>query len=235
MAGVVFDAMVSAGGLILFSPLLLLIAVAVVLEDGLPVFFQHERVGRGGRLFRLWKFRSMRTCVSGRSITSSDDPRVTRVGRILRKYKLDELPQLWNVVRGEMSLVGPRPEIPRFVNLDHPVWRDVLQLKPGITDLASLVYRNEEELLGRSDHPEAYYQEVILPAKLAFNVQYAQARSFWSDIKLILLTVRYSLFPSGFEPARVLRLFPGILDSPSASPRHSSTGVGGASGTAADG
>ena len=214
MAGVALDAVVSAGGLILLSPLLLLVAIAVVLDDGLPVFFQHERVGRGGRLFRLLKFRSMRTRVAGRSITSSGDPRVTRAGRILRKYKLDELPQLWNVVRGEMSLVGSRPEIPRFVSLTDPLWHAVLQRKPGITDLASLVYRNEEELLGRSSHPEAYYKEAILPAKLALNLQYAKTRTFWSDIKLILLTVRYSLFPSGFEPARVLRSFPRIASDP---------------------
>jgi len=202
--------MVSVAGLILLSPLLLLAAIAVVLEDGPPVLFQQKRIGRGGKAFHLVKFRSMCTRVSSRSITSSGDPRVTRVGRILRKYKLDELPQLWNVVRWEMSLVGPRPEIPRFVSLNDPVWRAVLQLKPGVTDLASLVYRNEEELLGRSNHPEAYYQEVILPAKLALNVHYAQTRSFWSDIKLICLTIRYSLFPSGFEPARVLRSFPRI-------------------------
>jgi lipopolysaccharide/colanic/teichoic acid biosynthesis glycosyltransferase len=239
MANSIFDAIASATGLILLSPLLVLVAIAVVLEDGWPVFFRHERVGRGGRLFRIWKFRSMRTRVSGRSITSSDDPRVTRVGRVLRKYKLDELPQLWNVARGEMSLVGPRPEIPRFVNLNDPVWRAVLQRKPGITDLASLLYRNEEEILGRSDHPEAYYNEVILLAKLALNLRYAQTRSFWSDMKLILLTLRYSLFPSGFEPACVLRSFPGIaseiLDSPQAPPRQSSTGVEGAPGTGAGG
>jgi lipopolysaccharide/colanic/teichoic acid biosynthesis glycosyltransferase len=138
-----------------------------------------------------------------------------------------------------MSLVGPRPEIPRFVNLNDPVWRAVLQRKPGITDLASLLYRNEEEILGRSDHPEAYYNEVILLAKLALNLRYAQTRSFWSDMKLILLTLRYSLFPSGFEPACVLRSFPGIaseiLDSPQAPPRQSSTGVEGAPGTGAGG
>lgn len=228
MANSVFDAIVSATGMILLFPLLILVSITVVVEGGWPVFFRHERVGRGGRLFQLLKFRSMRTLVSGRSITSSNDPRVTRVGRVLRKYKLDELPQLWNVVRGEMSLVGPRPEIPRFVNLDDPVWRMVLRLKPGITDLASLVYRNEEEILGCSDHPEAYYNEVILPAKLALNLQYAQTRSFWSDIKLILLTIRYSFFPSGFEPTCVLRSFPGIASNISdfrqAPPRHTATG-----------
>jgi len=227
MAGVVFDAIVSAGGLIVLSPILLLVAIAVVLEDGLPVFFQHERVGRGGRLFCLWKFRSMRTNLCGSSITSSDDPRVTRSGRVLRRYKIDELPQLWNVIRGEMSLVGPRPEIPRFVNFNDPVWRAVLGRKPGITDLASLAYRNEEKLLGRSSHPEDYYQEVILPAKLALNLQYAQTRSFWSDIKLILLTLRYSFFPSGFEPTGLLRSFPGItigrLDSSYPTPPHAAT------------
>lgn len=206
--------MASAAGLILLSPLLLLTAIGIVLDDGRPVFFRHQRVGRGGRLFRLLKFRSMRSCVPGCSITASGDPRLTRFGRLLRKYKIDELPQLWNVARGEMSLVGPRPEIPRFVNVNDPVWRAVLQVNPGITDLASLMYRNEEEILGRSSHPEDHYARVILPAKLALNLQYMQARSFWRDMKLIMLTIRYSFVPSGFESFRILRSFPGITASP---------------------
>ncbi len=203
-----FDASVSAAGLIVLSPFLLLAGMAIVLEDGWPVFFRQQRVGRGGRLFQLFKFRSMRTCLPGRSITAGDDPRLTGVGRILRKYKVDEMPQLWNVVKGEMSLVGPRPEIPPFVNIDDPVWRAVLQFRPGITDLASLVYRNEEEILGSSSDPESYYRETVLPAKLALNLRYAQARSFRRDMKLILLTVRYSLFPSRFKPAFILDAFP---------------------------
>ena len=204
----VFDAAAGSAGLILLSPFLLLAGVAIVLDDGWPMFFRQQRVGRSGRLFQLFKFRSMRTRLPGRSITAGDDPRLTRVGRILRKYKFDEMPQLWNVVKGEMSLVGPRPEILPFVNIDDPVWRTVLQLKPGITDLASLVYRNEEQILGCSSDPEGYYRETILPAKLALNLRYAQARSFRRDMKLILLSVRYSFFPSRFNPVSILDAFP---------------------------
>ena len=203
-ARAIFDAVCAGVGLVLLSPLLILAGFAVVLDDGWPILFGQERVGRGGTPFRMWKFRSMRARVPGRSITSGDDPRVTRVGRTLRKYKIDELPQLWNVVRGQMSLVGPRPEIPRFVNINDPVWHIVLQGRPGITDLASLVYRNEEKILAMSSDPEAYYTEVILPAKLQLNLRYAQARSFWRDVRLILLTVRYSVFASQFDVGRIL-------------------------------
>ena len=204
----IFDAMVSAAGLLLLSPLLLIAALAVVLEDGLPVFFWQSRVGRNGVFFQLVKLRSMSARARGRKITASGDPRLTRVGRVLRKYKVDELPQLWNVVRGEMSLVGPRPEVPAFVSVNDPIWRAVLQVRPGITDLASLVYRNEEEILGTRSNPEPYYRDVILPAKLALNLRYMQTRTFWRDIKLILLTVRYSFFPARFDSSAILQAFP---------------------------
>lgn len=201
------DGALSAAGLLLLSPLLLIAALAVIIDDGPPLFFRQKRIGRMGRPFQLIKFRSMTATLPGRSITASSDPRVTRAGRILRKYKIDELPQLWNVLRGEMSLVGPRPEVPPFVTLSDPVWRVVLGVKPGITDLASLVYRNEEEILGGVSDPERHYREVILPAKLALNVQYIQVRTFWCDMKLILLTAFYSAFPTRFDASRILRTF----------------------------
>jgi lipopolysaccharide/colanic/teichoic acid biosynthesis glycosyltransferase len=213
LARAIFDAAVSAVGLIVLSPLLLAAAAAVALEDGRPVLFRQKRVGRAGKMFQLFKFRSMRTRAPGPGITASGDPRLTRVGRFLRKFKIDELPQLWNVVRGDMCLVGPRPEVPPFVNLDDPIWRAVLEVKPGITDLASLVYRHEEQILSQSNDPESYYRDVVLPAKLALNVRYLGARSFWRDMRLILLTVRYSFLPSGFDAARILTVFPAAEES----------------------
>ncbi len=181
--------------------------LAVWIEDGGPIFFRHVRVGRGGRKFALLKFRSMRKGAGGPAITAGGDARVTRVGRILRRYKLDELPQLWNVVRGDMALVGPRPEAPEYVDADNPAWRAALGVRPGITDLATLIYRNEEEILAGVPDPERYYREVLLPAKLELNLRYAAASTPASDLRLLALTLRYSFLPSGFDPARIERAF----------------------------
>ncbi len=189
----------------LASPLLLLIAAAVRCQDGGPVFFRQERIGRGGRPFRLWKFRTMRAGRGGSAITRSGDRRITRVGTVLRAYKLDELPQLWNVLRGDMSLIGPRPEVPCFVDRRSPVWQAVHSVRPGITDLATLVFRDEERILAGFADPERGYRETVLPAKLALNLQYLERRSALRDLKLLLLTVRYSFLPAGFDPVRVKR------------------------------
>jgi lipopolysaccharide/colanic/teichoic acid biosynthesis glycosyltransferase len=191
----VFDRAAAAVGLVVLSPLLAAIALAIVLDDRLPILFRQTRVGRNGRPFRLAKFRSMRVSMAGARITAGADPRITRVGRILRRYKLDELPQLWNVLIGDLSLVGPRPEIPAFVEPGNPLWREVLSVRPGITDLASLQFRHEEQVLGQAADPERYYRETILPAKLALNREYIRRRSFWLDLKLILLTLRSCLLP----------------------------------------
>ena len=178
-----------------FAPLMAAAAAAVWLEDGFPVFFRQTRVGRGNRPFRLLKFRSMRKDAAGSKLTAGGDRRITVAGRVLRKYKLDELPQLWNVIRGEMSIVGPRPEVPEYVDAASPQWRAVLRHRPGITDLATLMYRNEEEILAAACDPERYYRETLLPAKLALNLRYAASSSAWTDLKLILLTLRYSFIP----------------------------------------
>jgi lipopolysaccharide/colanic/teichoic acid biosynthesis glycosyltransferase len=196
----VVESIVSALLLILLSPALLLIAIATLVESGWPVLFFQTRVGRGGKPFRLVKIRSMRPAVAGRCITSSGDPRVTRVGKILRKFKLDELPQLWNVLRGEMSLVGPRPEIPEFVDLNLPIWRSVLQVRPGITDPVSIAYRNEERLLATAEDPVRLYRETILPDKLKRNIAYLSERSLSRDLKVILQTLRCAVFPEAKEP-----------------------------------
>ena len=198
-----FDRAAGVAGLTLLSPLWLAALAAVVVEDGFPAFFRQQRVGRGGKNFALLKLRSMRKNNIGPQITSGRDPRITRVGRIIRKYKIDELPQFWNVVTGELSVVGPRPEVPRYVDVRDPIWQRVLSVRPGITDLATLVYRNEEELLAAAPDPERYYRETLLPAKLRLNVEYLDNRNWWSDVKLIVLTARYSFFPGGFDGEKI--------------------------------
>jgi lipopolysaccharide/colanic/teichoic acid biosynthesis glycosyltransferase len=199
----VFDRTAAAAGLLVLLPVVLPIAVAIVLNDGFPVFFRQQRVGRGGRTFALWKFRSMRKNNSTAQITASGDERITAVGRILRKYKLDELPQLWNVLRGEMSLIGPRPEVPCYVDMADPVWRQVLAVRPGITDLATLIFRNEEEILAKAPDPERCYREEVLPQKQALNMDYIQRRNWLVDLKLLLWTVRFSFAPAGFRSEQI--------------------------------
>ena len=196
----VFDVMCSAVGLFLLVPAFAGVALAIILDDGPPVLFSQTRVGRNGKLFRIWKFRTMRSCSQGSAITAAGDPRITKVGRKLRKYKLDELPQLFNVLNGDMSLVGPRPEVPEYVQFHAPIWQAVLQVRPGITDLATLLYRDEERILGSSTDPNAFYRECILPAKLLLNRTYLMSRSFLRDLRLIFVTIRYSLFPQWFNP-----------------------------------
>lgn len=194
------DRIVCLGGLVMLAPLLAVIAVLVRCGDSGPILFRQERIGRWGRPFELLKFRSMRTSNEGPAITAAGDSRITKIGQRLRKYKLDELPQLWNVVRGDMSLVGPRPEVSRYVNPVDAVWQRVLSVRPGITDLATLVYRNEEEVLGGADDSERLYRDVVLPEKLRLNISYLERSTPLRDLKLILLTIRYSMFPVSFEP-----------------------------------
>ena len=202
-----FDVTCSAAGLLLLLPVLAGVALVIIFDDGLPVLFNQIRVGRNGKLFRIWKFRTMRFGSAGSTITTAGDGRVTRAGKKLRKFKLDELPQLFNVLKGDMSLVGPRPEVPEYVQAETPVWRSVLRFRPGVTDLATLLYRDEERILGSSGDPNAFYRASILPAKLILNLAYHLSRSFRKDLKLILLTIRYSLFPESFDPDLIKRTF----------------------------
>jgi lipopolysaccharide/colanic/teichoic acid biosynthesis glycosyltransferase len=194
-------------GIVLLSPLLGAIALLILCNDGRPVLFTQLRVGLNGKLFIIWKFRTMRAGVPGRAITAAGDRRLTRVGAFLREFKLDELPQLLNVLKGDMSLIGPRPEVPEYVRYDHPQWMAVLQVKPGITDLATLLHRNEEEILGASADPNTFYRDSVLPAKLRLNLAYLRSRSLWRDLKLIFLTIRYSLFPDQFDAEQVMKAF----------------------------
>lgn len=190
------DVAISGLALIILSPILALVAAAVKLDSPGPVMFRQRRVGRGGRNFEIHKFRTMRTDNVGLSITSSSDPRVTRVGRFLRASKIDELPQLWDVVRGEMSLVGPRPEVAHYVEKWSPDLRDeILTVRPGITDPATVILRNESDLLAAAEDPERFYVNELLPLKTRKYAEYVRSRSFGGDIKLILATLRAIIRP----------------------------------------
>lgn len=184
--------MASLVGLLLVSPVLLAVAGFVKISSPGPILYRQERVGLGGRVFRIVKFRTMHRDAEtrGPAVTSAMDPRVTGVGRWLRRLKLDELPQLWNVLKGEMSLVGPRPEVPRYVESYSPAQRRVLTVRPGITDLASIAYRREEELLAGHADVDRYYREVVLPYKLNLNLQYLDRMSFAYDLLLLTRTTR---------------------------------------------
>jgi lipopolysaccharide/colanic/teichoic acid biosynthesis glycosyltransferase len=163
----------------------------IKVADRGPVFFRQERVGQHGEVFRIWKFRTMVVNAErmGLSITARGDPRVTRLGKLLRKWKLDELPQFWNVLQGEMSLVGPRPEVPRYIGKYTEAQRRVLSLKPGITDIATLEFREEESLLSSSPDPERLYIDYCIPRKIELNLAYAAQASLWKDTLVILWTL----------------------------------------------
>src|SRR5690606_14762041 len=186
------DIAASALGLLVLSPVLLAVAALIKATSRGPVLFLQKRVGRDFQPFHIYKFRTMVADAPARgpSLTEGEsDPRITRVGRVLRKLKLDELPQLVNVLRGEMSLVGPRPEVPKYVELFRGDYADILRIRPGITDLASLKYRDEAALLGQADDPESLYVSEILPDKIALAREYLARSSFWFDLGLIAKTV----------------------------------------------
>ncbi|MCY1196989.1 UDP-glucose:undecaprenyl-phosphate glucose-1-phosphate transferase [compost metagenome] len=186
-----FDLTCATIGLLVCAPVFALIALAIKLDSPGPVFFRQVRVGRNGRPFRIHKFRSMHIAVKGqREITVNNDPRVTRSGKLLRKWKLDELPQLIDVLRGAMSLVGPRPEVPRYVELYPSDMRSlILSVRPGITDLASIQFRDENTLLDQAGDPEAVYIHQILPEKLRLQAEYVRERSFFYDLRILWQTV----------------------------------------------
>jgi lipopolysaccharide/colanic/teichoic acid biosynthesis glycosyltransferase len=181
------DIALSSLAVILLSPVLAGVALAVWLDSGSPVLFRQERVGLGFRRFHILKFRTM-LVADGPLVTVAGDHRITRVGKLLRLAKLDELPQLWNVLRGEMSLVGPRPEVPKYVELFRERYRTVLTVRPGITDLASVHFRNEEEALSLSAEPLREYTERILPAKLCLAEEYVRTRSIAGDFFILFWT-----------------------------------------------
>lgn len=187
-----FDIFLSGFGLILLSPLFLVIAIWIKLDSRGPIFYRQVRVGRNNSEFRIFKFRSMRIGSDKGSLVTigGRDPRITRSGYFIRKFKIDELPQLINVFIGDMSLVGPRPEVRHYVNYWTPEQMHVLDVRPGITDPASIKFRNENELLAKADDPEKYYIEVIMQEKIRLYLDYVEKSSFWYDIKLIFQTFK---------------------------------------------
>ncbi len=182
------EIVLSAAGLLLASPFLLLSAAAIALTSRGPVLFRQQRVGRGGEPFTLVKFRTMRQA-RGLAVTARDDPRITAVGRLLRRSKLDELPELWNVLKGDLSLVGPRPEVPDFVDSGSADWREILRVRPGLTDPVTLRLRDEESLMaGVTGDRDRYYREVLQPRKLSGYRDYLRRRSWKSDARVLLET-----------------------------------------------
>ncbi len=235
--------------LVALLPVLLIAAIAIVLDSPGPIIFRQKRVGihisfHHGKVtyelceFTLLKFRTMHhhadTLVHQRFVTAlihndrsrvaaiqagpaainklQHDGRITRVGRILRRTSIDELPQLWNVLKGDMQLIGARPEVPSMVDNGDPLWQAVLSEKPGLSDVATLVFRSEQELLAQFTDPDRAYREEILPQKLRLSAAYMSRRSLAADCRLLMLTVRYSLLPSNFDQARILKLLAGAQD-----------------------
>lgn len=190
MAKIIFDRVVSFFGILFALPILLLVAIVIRIKmpDG-PVFFRQKRVGQYGKLFTMVKFRTMSVGHNGTSVSVAGEARITPLGAFLRKYKLDELPELWNVLKGDMSFVGPRPDVPGYADKLEGEDRGILLLKPGITGPATLKYRNEEELLAQQPNPQKYNDEVIFPDKVRINLEYLRNNSLTGDIAIILKTV----------------------------------------------
>jgi len=187
----IFDIVFSFVGLVVLTPFLILIALLIKISDGGPAFFKQERIGYKGKPFYIWKFRTMVVNAErlGKQITVGRDSRITPLGYYLRKFKLDELPQLFNVLKGEMSFVGPRPEVPKYVLLYNEQQRKVIQLIPGITDIASIKYYHESDTLAQAANPEDIYREEIMPEKIRLNLDYAEKANLWTDFLVILKTI----------------------------------------------
>jgi len=184
------DATIAAIALIAAGPVIAAAALAIAVSSGTPVLFRQKRIGQRGRIFELFKLRTMKPSTEGPQITSRNDGRITSLGRFLRRTKLDELPSLWNVLRGDMALVGPRPEVPRYVRLEDPQWQLILKVRPGITDPVTLHLRNEEDLLARvNGDPETYYVNELQPSKLSGYIAYLQQRTCRGDLSTLWRTV----------------------------------------------
>jgi lipopolysaccharide/colanic/teichoic acid biosynthesis glycosyltransferase len=187
-----FDITAASAGLALLWPLFALAAMLIKMDSPGPILFRQERIGKGFRPFLIYKFRTMVADAPERGalVTAGEDPRITRIGRFLRKTKIDELPQLLNVLKGEMTLVGPRPEVRKYVELFRADYEEILRVRPGITDWASLKYRDEAAILGNSDRPEQEYVRRVLPEKMELAKAYVRQASFFSDLELLFATLR---------------------------------------------
>ena len=188
----VFDIISSVIVLVLLSPLFIAISINILIDSRGGIFYKQIRVGKNKNEFKLMKFRTMQSGSDKKGLITvgESDSRITKIGRVLRKYKLDEFPQLLNVIKGEMSIVGPRPEVPKYVSMYSEEQLKVLSVRPGLTDLASIEFINENEILGKSENPDQEYIQNIMPEKLNLNLKYIQNRSFFGDFKLIFRTVR---------------------------------------------
>jgi len=195
-----FEVALALFGLVVTAPFLAVFALLIRLDSRGKVLFRQQRVGVNGETFTLFKLRTMKESRGGALITAASDNRVTPVGRFLRKSKIDELPELWNVLRGDMSFVGPRPEVPPFVDLTDPLWKEILTHKPGITDPVTLRLRNEEQLLARVVDKERYYREVIQPYKLRGYVNFIRYKSWKTDIRIIGRTLKAVVNPTSVKP-----------------------------------
>lgn len=202
----------SLAGLTLLFPLFVVLAVIVKASSKGAIFFRQKRIGLGGSEFVLYKFRSMRSDAAGLKLTAQDDGRVTRAGKWLRRYKLDELPQLWNVFRGDMSLVGPRPEVPEYVDLKNPLWQEILAVRPGMTDPVTLHLRNEEKLLASVEDKEAFYTEILQPFKLRGWAEYARQKNWKTDLSILLRTFKVILLPNTAAAPTVEELSMAVID-----------------------
>jgi lipopolysaccharide/colanic/teichoic acid biosynthesis glycosyltransferase len=187
-------------GLIGVAPIIAIFAILIKLNSRGPVLFRQKRVGLKGRTFTILKLRTMGAAQKGPKLTAADDHRVTAIGRILRRCKIDELPELWNVLRGDMSFVGPRPEVPEFVDLNDPLWQEILEHRPGITDPVTLRLRNEEHLLAKVVDKERFYREVVQPYKIRGYVKFIGDKSWKTDIRIIGRTLKVVVLPKSVEP-----------------------------------
>jgi len=187
----VFDLLLSIFGIIITLPLFIIIAIGIKLTSIGPIIFSQSRVGRGEKIFKVYKFRTMISQADkiGTSVTTSKDTRITRFGRFLRLTKLDELPQLWNVLKGDMSFVGPRPDVPEIVETYAPEMKNIFKIKPGITSVASLYLRDEEALLCLASNPDLAYEKVVVPEKVKLAMQHVEKNSFWFDLKILFKTI----------------------------------------------
>jgi lipopolysaccharide/colanic/teichoic acid biosynthesis glycosyltransferase len=201
------DIVVSLSAVAILAPFLILISFLIMISNGPPVLFRQRRVGKNGKPFNILKFRTMNESGDQPAVTAAGDARVTKLGKYLRGLKLDELPQFINVLKGEMSLIGPRPEIPRFVDPQDMLWQEILQVRPGITDVATLCFRNEEQILGCARNKEYVYRRDILPTKLRLNRRYLVSRTWRTDGTLLWLTLKYSVFRNAVDYRKIAHSF----------------------------
>jgi len=194
---------VAFSALLVLSPLLLICALIIRISSPGKIFFRQQRVGRGGEIFILYKFRTMVASTEGLPITAANDCRITLFGRILRKSKFDELPELYNVLLGDMSFIGPRPEVVELVDLDNPMWHEILRVRPGISDPVTLQFRNEENLLAGVEDKKKFYLEVIQPYKLNGYTEYLKSKNLKNDLKVVAQTFKVVLFPQTAPPLKI--------------------------------